>query len=128
MLDFITGNEAFAWVVAMLLLVLFILVLRIAAQRYAKGKVAIIMLAVEKKLATWVSEQAAGVEKHDAAVYLVKYLYPKLPKLVTILVSEAKAIEYIEDAYEQMLKLVDVVKPVDEAPTKVYQRDGRDGP
>lgn len=119
----ILENEAMVILIVVVAVALIVLALRIIAERYAKGKVAIIMLAVEKRLATWVLSQASGPEKKEAAEFLVKHYYKNLPAFVRVFISEAEAVKYIESAYDQMLKLVGEVTPVEEIPTKSHPTD-----
>ncbi|MMZ45245.1 hypothetical protein D3C76_548690 [compost metagenome] len=98
--------EAVVWVIGVLVVALLAYLLRYAAKRYMGTKVATIMLAVEKELATWATEQNTGARKHAAALYLINLVYPALPAWVKVFVSQDKAIEYIEVLYSQALELL----------------------
>ena len=102
-MEAIFQNEAVVWCLVVIAVVLLVLLLRVTAKKYAGSKVALIMLAVEKRLSTWIEGQTDGMQKHQAAIFLVGLVYPRLPFWVKMFVTQDQAVKYIEQAYDQML-------------------------
>ena len=83
--------------------------LRFGAKYYANTKVALVMLKVEKELSTWAKEQAAtGREKREAAIsFITNKVYPFMPPIVKLFVSQQLLEASIDKLYGEMLDFFD---------------------
>lgn len=90
-------------------LVALLFLLRLAAREWASGKVSTIMLNVEKKFSTWVTEKAiTGKEKriHAERIIITK-LYPMVPAWIKLFITEEWLIDQIDKLYIEMLDYFD---------------------
>lgn len=100
--------DAVVFVIVIVSVLLLATAIRYLASKYAGTKVALVMLAVEKKLATWAVEQATSGEKHKEAIAIIAdRVYPMLPFWVRMFITKEQAIAQIDRLYSEMLDFLD---------------------
>jgi len=97
-------DENVTYYVVLLALIVVLFLLRLSAQKYARGEVVKIMLSVEKRLSTWLIEKASGSEKRAAAErVIVEKFYPLLPAWMKLFITKNWLIKQIDSLYKEML-------------------------
>ncbi|WP_418368882.1 hypothetical protein [Tepidibacillus sp. LV47] len=101
-------NSTVTYYVITLALTAVLFLLRFIIRKYAKGKIALIMLGVEKKLSTWAAKKASSKEKRLAAErMIVEKFYPLLPAWIRLFVSVDWLVKQIDVLYVEMLDYLD---------------------
>ena len=102
------NHDAVQYILVILVVLLGATALRFAAVRYANSKVSLVMLAVEKKLSTWATQQASSGYKRREAIELVSNkVYPLLPVWVKLFITKEQAVVRIDYLYSEMLDILD---------------------
>ncbi|KXG42887.1 hypothetical protein [Tepidibacillus decaturensis] len=101
-------DQNVTYLVVLLALITVLFLLRFLVRKYAKGKIALIMLVVEKKLSTFAAEKASSKEKRLAAErMIVEKFYPLLPAWARLFISVDWLVKQIDILYTEMLDYLD---------------------